>query len=94
METECSFTVNNLKEALCVLVEGIADALTIKLPRSLYLENLDKLEESVGMSGCRDEVLQIFLQEKSTNPAGGRTRVGRCINPKNNNAPQRRYALV
>ena len=36
--------------------DGIADALTTKLPRNLYLEKLDKLEDSVVESGCRDQV--------------------------------------
>ncbi|XP_028991434.2 uncharacterized protein LOC114846544 isoform X3 [Betta splendens] len=33
-----------------------ADVLTTKLPRSLYLDNLGKLPESVVDSGCRDQV--------------------------------------
>lgn len=34
----------------------IADSLTTKLPRSLYLENLGKLDQSIIDSGCRDQV--------------------------------------
>lgn len=34
----------------------IADTLTSKLPRSVYLNKLEKLEETVVQSGCRDEV--------------------------------------
>ena len=36
--------------------DAIADILTTKLPRALYLQNLDKLEDSVVESGCRDQV--------------------------------------
>ncbi|KAK1899355.1 120.7 kDa protein in NOF-FB transposable element [Dissostichus eleginoides] len=34
----------------------IADTLSSKLPRSVYLQSLNKLEETVLQSGCRDEV--------------------------------------
>ena len=36
--------------------EVIATTLTSKLPRSLYLEKLDELDDTVEDSGCRDEV--------------------------------------
>ncbi|XP_034079088.1 uncharacterized protein LOC117550702 [Gymnodraco acuticeps] len=34
----------------------IADTLSSKLPRTVYLQSLNKLEETVLQSGCRDEV--------------------------------------
>ena len=34
----------------------IADTLTSKLPRSVYLQSLNELDETVVQSGCRDEV--------------------------------------
>lgn len=36
--------------------DAIADVLTTKLPRTLYLQKLDNLEHSVVESGCRDDV--------------------------------------
>lgn len=36
--------------------EAIAEVLITKLPRSLHLEKIAKLEENVMESGCRDQV--------------------------------------